>query len=197
MKKIQVLPEAFFDSLSISHKLGDSLVDFRSEEIHLFSYFASILFLYNGNSLAGWKYKFILDGKGYPFSDYLNESIKRHRLSGVVEEHGEYLRITPKGVDEYYKFKNLKNMLNRDECINAACATNILLPYSKTLRALLRDPELEKRKITREKKTIDNSYAYEKFKEISEAVGIPENDLAISAVAWINYINEKYYAAGQ
>jgi hypothetical protein len=75
MKKLQTLPEAFFDSLSISHKLGDILKDFKIEEIHLFSYFASILFLYNGNSLADWKYKFILDGKGYPFSDYLNEAI--------------------------------------------------------------------------------------------------------------------------
>jgi hypothetical protein len=189
MNGLQILPEAFFDSLSISNKLGDNLGEFKREEIHLFSYFSSILFLYKGNPLADWKYKFIVDQNGYPFSDELNEAIARHLLNGMLKDEGSFLVMTDRGSNEYFKFKEMSTLRAREESIYAACSTNIILPYSKTIRALLNDPEIVKITRTKARKTMDNAIVYRQFEELSKAVGVPANDLIISAVTWVSYIS--------
>jgi hypothetical protein len=191
MKNKQVLPETFYDSLSISNKLGDTLVDFRKEEIHLFSYFSSILFLYKGNPVSDWKYSFILDAKGYPFSDELDEAIKRHALNGILKEGDNFLGITSKGINEYFKFKEMPNISKREKYINAACSTNIILPYSKTIRALLNDPEITKSKAIASRHRLDIDDVYKQFDELSKAIGVHADDLIIPAVTWINYISDK------
>jgi len=191
MKNKQILPETFYDSLSISNKLGDTLVNFKKEEIHLFAYFSSILFLYKGNPVADWKYSFVLDFKGYPFSDELNEAIKRHKLNGNLKEGSIFLELTSRGSKEFNIFKEMPNISSREKYIKAACSTNIILPYSKTIRALLNDPEIEKMKITSSKQNLDLDSAYQQFKILSEAIGIHTNDLIIPAITWINYISNK------
>ncbi|MDR2406656.1 MAG: hypothetical protein LBE13_00860 [Bacteroidales bacterium] len=183
------MPEAFFDSLSISNKLGDSLGEFKREEIHLFSYFSSILFLYRGNPLADWKYRFIVDQNGYPFSDELNETIARHLLNGMLKDDGNFLAMTDRGSNEYFKFKEMPTLKAREDFIYAACSTNIILPYSKTIRALLNDPEIVKITKIKARQTINNAIVYQQFEELSKAVGVPSNDLVIPAVTWVNYIS--------
>jgi hypothetical protein len=185
----KILPEAFYDSLSISYKLGDTLVDFKQEEIHLFSYFSSILYLYKGNPVTNWKYNFIIDQNGCPFSTELDEVIERHKLNGILKKENIYLEITPKGIKEYYKFREMRNITEREEYIEASCSTNIVIPYSKTIRSLLNDPEIIKRKKSGSRK-IDVDMAYQQFAELSKAIGVPADDLIIPAVAWINYIAE-------
>jgi hypothetical protein len=189
MSGSQVLPEAFYDSLSIANKLGDSLGEFKKEEIHLFSYFSSILFLYQGNPLAYWKYRFIVDPNGYPFSDELNEAISRHLLNGMLKDDGNFLQMTDRGSREYFRFKEMPTLKIREDFIYASCSTNIILPYSKTIRALLNDPEITKIIKTNERQMIDNVIVYQKFEELSKAVGVPSNDLIIPAVTWVNYIS--------
>jgi hypothetical protein len=189
MNRLQILPEAFFDSLSISNKLGDSLGEFKREEIHLFSYFSSILFLYKGNPFADWKYRFIVDQNGYPFSDELNEAIARHLLNGMLKDDGNFLMMTDRGSNEYFKFKEMPTLKAREDFIYAACSTNIILPYSKTIRALLNDPEIVKITKIKARQMINNAIVYQQFEELSKAVGVPSNDLIIPAVTWVNYIS--------
>jgi hypothetical protein len=189
--KNQVIPEAFFDSLSLSHKLDNYLDGFKLEEIHLFAYFASILFLYKGNPLADWKYKFTVNQEGYPFSNEIYEAINRHRQNGLFETKGIFYTLSGRGTDEFNKFKGLSSFSKREECINAASTTSILVPYSQTLRALLKDEELIKVKELQNNSWLDQESVYPKFAEISEAVGISMEELIIPAITWIKYINEK------
>ncbi len=190
MNSIEILPETFFDGLSLAHKLSSILDSFKLEEIHLFSYFSSLLFVYKGKLLEDWKYRFIIDGKGYPFSDKLNFAIQRHLQNGFISKQGGFYVLTTRGTDEFNKFLKLDTLNRREEYIDAACTTNIIVPYTQTLRALLNDPEIYKaRKIPG--RYLKQSDIYEKFHEISKAVGVPSEDLTISAVTWINYIIEK------
>ena len=191
MSSSQVLPEAFYDSLSISNKLGDTLENFRQEEIHLFSYFSSILFLYRGNPVADWRYNFIVDSKGYPFSDELNEAIKRHILNGILKSGEKFLEITARGSNEFYKFKDMPNISKREQYIDASCSTNIILPYSKTITSLLNDPEIIKMKNINSRKNLDIDLAYRHFSELSNAIGVPTDDLIIPAVTWINFVFQR------
>lgn len=187
----QVIPEAFFDSLSIAHKLDNYLDGFRQEEIHLFSYFSSLLFGYRGNNISDWGYKYIPANNGYPFSNEINESVRRHIRNGLFEAKGDYFIISGRGVDEYNKFKTFTTFTEREEFLNAACTTNILVPYSQTVRALLNEPEIQKSIEIDNKSWLDQSSIYAKISEISEAVGISKGNLIVPAVTWINYLNEK------
>src|ERR1700722_9773565 len=116
----QVTPEAFFDTLSLAHKLDNFLDGFRREEIHLFSYFSSILYLYAGNAISTWQHKYIVVN-GYPFCDTINEAISRHITNGLFEESTEFCKITARGADEFTKFKNLTTFSRREEFLDAAC----------------------------------------------------------------------------
>jgi len=187
----QVKPEAFFDSISISKKLDDSLDSFKLTEIHLFSYFAELLFIYKENSLDEWNYRFVIDKTGYPFSQELQIAIDRHIKNGLLESKGDFFVITSRGNNEFSKFKNLPSFEIREEVISAACTTSILIPYSETQRALLNDPEFLKAKVIGNNPWIEHTHIYKKFKEISDAVGAPVDDVIIPAVTWINFMLEQ------
>ena len=190
MSKI-VIPEAFFDSLSLAHKLDNFLDGFKLEEIHLFSYFSSILFLYRKNPVSEWQYRFTISETGYPFSDAIFEATTRHIQNGLFEEKGTFYSITSRGTDEFNKFKVLPTFAKREEYLTAACTTSILVPYSQTLRALLSDPVIAKAKELKNKSWLEQSNIYQKFEEISKMVGVSAEDLIIPAVTWINFINEQ------
>lgn len=189
----QVIPEAFFDSLSLAHKLDNFLDGFTLPEIHLFSYFSSILFLYKGNPISEWQYKFIVDTNGYPFSTEINEATTRHVQNGLFENsnNSNYYSITGRGTDEFSKFKALTMFKRREEYLNAACTTSILVPYTETERALLNDFEIGKAKSLENPSWLDQSITYQKFQEISQAVGISADELVIPAITWVNYLTEK------
>jgi hypothetical protein len=187
----QVKPEAFFDSLSLAHKLDNFLDGFKLEEIHLFAYFSSILFLYRGNAVSDWQYKFTVNKNGYPFSTEINEATSRHIQNGLFEDRTNYYSITARGVDEYLKFKPLSIFAKREDFLNAACTTSILVPYAETERALLNDFEIEKAKSLQDDSWLDQSKIYQKFQEISQSVGVETKDLLIPAITWVSYLNEK------
>ncbi len=185
-----VIPEAFFDSLSLAKKLDEVLDGFKPEEVQLFAYFSLILHVYNGGDAASWGYGFIVDEKGYPFSDALNNAIERHLKNGIFENKTDYYIITGRGVDEFNRFKKLSDFTAREKMANASCTTSILIPFSETRKALLNDPNLSKAKLLGGKRAIDNT-VYVQFQEISQAIGAPVDDLIIPAISWINYINAK------
>ena len=187
----QVIPEAFFDSLSLAHKLDNYFDGFKQEEIHLFAYFSSILFLYRGNAVSDWQYKFTVNQNGYPFSTELNEATTRHIQNGLYEYRNSYYTITARGADEFNRFRPLSIFSKREEFLNAACTASILLPYSQTERALLNDFEIEKAKTLHNESWLDQTKIYQKFLEISQSVGVHAKDLLIPAVTWVSYLNEK------
>ncbi len=180
----QILPETYFDSLSIAHKLDKFLDGFKQKEIHLFAYFAAILFHYSGNPIDEWKYKFIITQDKYPHSKDLNDAIDRNLQNGYFEDTGGYQIITGRGADEFQKFKKFPSNKNREKFIDAACSTSILIPYKETKRALLNDPNLVK--ATNNKDWI--SFNNQKLQEITSALGAPADELLVPAVSWIEHL---------
>jgi len=186
----QVRPEAYFDTLSIAHKL-DAQLDggFKQEEIHLFSYFSSILFLFKGKPLADWGYQYHIDASGYPFSMDIAEAIQRDIQNVLFEEKEEYLVISARGVDQFNTLRSLTLFKEREEVIDAACTTGIVLPYTSALRALLSEPEIAKRKKLEDSSWLDQTEIYPKFLEVSKAVGVSSENLVISAATWVDYLS--------
>jgi hypothetical protein len=190
---IQVTPEAFFDSLALGHKLSNYLDGFKLEEIHLFSYFSSIIYLYAGHPIGTWPHKYIVS-KGYPFSDSIDEAIKRHIQNSLFEQKGEFFIITGRGSDEYNTFKGLSSFQKRDDILDAVCTTSILIPYSEAIRALINEPEIKKVEKLDNSSWLESSNIYPKFEEISKAVGVHTTELIIPAMTWVNFLIEKQKA---
>ena len=182
----QIEPKAYFDSLSIAHKLNNFLDGFEHNEIHLFSYFAAILFHYSGNPVEEWRYKFVISKVGYPHSKVLDDAIERHLISGNFEEKDNFLIITGRGSDEFNKLSKLPSFEKRENYLDAACTTSILIPYKDTKRALLDDPNITKVKKLENQDWI--SFSNEKLKEITTALGAPADELLIPAISWIKYL---------
>lgn len=183
-KQIEI--EAFYDSLSIAHKLDQFLDGFTNEEIHLFSYFSAFLFHYAGNPIEEWKYKFTIDSNGYPFSTELQNAIERHESIGLFELRN-FLTITSRGTDEFNKFsKELSLFKEREKFIEAACSTSILIPYQEAKEALLEDVNITKAKNLGNESWLD--FQYEKLHEITSSLGAAAGDMTISAVTWLRLV---------
>lgn len=188
----QVCPEAYFDTLSIAHKLDAQLEGgFKQEEIHLFSYFSSILFLFKEKPLADWGYQYQVDPKGYPFALEVAKAIERDIQNVLFEVRDEYVVILGRGVDQFNQLRSLTLFKDREEVIDAACTTGIVLPYTVALRALLSEPEIEKRKRLEDTAWLDQNEIYPKFLEVSKAVGISAENLVISATTWVDYLSSQ------
>ncbi len=185
-KQIEI--EAFYDSLSIGHKLDNFLDGFERQEIHLFSYFSAFLFHYRGNPVEEWKYKFTVDKKsGFPHSMYLDHAIERHESMGSFELRNSYLTITGRGTNEFNKFsKELSLFKDREKYLEAACSTSFLLPYKETKNLLLEDVNIAKAK------SLDNldwlDFEYENLQKITSSLGAPVDDLTLTAVTWVRLI---------
>jgi len=184
----QVNPEAFFDSLSLAHKLDNYFDGFKLEEIHLFSYFSSFLYCYSGESIGTWPHRYTASN-GFPFSATIYTAIKRHIQNGLFENKEEYYIISGRGTDEFNKFKGLSNFRSRERILNAVCTTAILVPYSQTVRALLNEPDLQKQIQLENGSWLNQMSFYPQFKKISDAVGIKANDLMIPAIELINSLS--------
>ena len=189
MTNKEIVPEAFFDSLSIAHKLDNVLDGFTFEEIHLFAYFASIIFFNLGNNINEWGYRFILNREScYPFSEELSFVLARHESNGFLEKKNNYYSITARGVDEFNIFRKQKYFELREPLISGACTVNILMPFSANREALLNDSEIKKAKTLNDKRTLEPPY--KELKEVLEALNISTDDPILHGVTWITYITE-------
>ena len=184
----QILPETYFDSLSIAHKLSHVIDGFKQREIHLFAYFSVILFHYAGYLVNEWKYKFIVGQDRYPYSKELDDAINKNLKNGYFKESSNFMIITSKGTDEYNRFKNLESNKKREKYINAACSTSVLIPYKETVKALLSDINTAK---INNQNWITYTYSNNKLKEIIKVLDIPTDELLLPAICWIEYLLKK------
>jgi hypothetical protein len=182
-------PESLFDSLSIGVKLYNYFDGFKRNEIQLFSYFSSVLFPYTKEPLSEWKYKYIIDKSGYPFSSAVNFSIDSHLLNGSFEEKENFIVVTARGMKTFDDFKEFKSFKNREKAINAACTTSIMIPFKETEDALLKDPEYNRQNVENNPDWIDQEFAINRIKDVSNVLGVPIENLIASSVSWIKYLS--------
>jgi hypothetical protein len=189
MNSQKISPESLFDSLSIGVKLYNYFDGFKRNEIQLFSYFSSVLFPYTKEPLSEWKYKYTIDESGYPFSSDVNSAIGSHLVNGNFEEKENFIVLTARGMKTFDDIKTLKSFQNREKAINASCTTSIMIPFKETEEALLKDPEYNKQNIKSNPDWINQDFAIDRIKEVSNALGVPIENLIASSVSWIKYLS--------
>lgn len=185
-----ITPEAQFDSLSIGAKLYSYFDGFNRNEIQLFAYFSSLMFPYTNEPLSEWKYKFIIDENGYPFSAEVNKAIDLHILNSNFVEKQNNMVVSTRGLQTFDDIKDFNAFTKREKAISAVCTTTIMIPLRETESALLKDPEIAKNQtVGKSNDWIDQDFVIGRIKEVSSNLGVPIENLIASSVSWIKYLS--------
>lgn len=185
----QITPESFFDSLFLASKLAEYFGNFKLQEVHLFSYFSSLLFTALGNAPSEWEHRYIVKDD-YPFSDKLQNALDRHIIVGLLEEENGAYDVTTKGVNEINNFTHLQNFQARKQLLQAVCTSSILMTYSATIKALLQSPD-----ILRTQTSTGDEWIYQDLSNgilglILKELDISSKDPLIPAISWIEYLSQ-------
>ena len=192
----EVSPYAYYDSLAISSNLQSFHGDTTIFEIHLFSYFACLLFLYQGNPVSNWRYIFYRSGSGAPFSTELMTAVDYCIHNGDLNNKDEVIRISPEGERMLGLLNKLSQNQERKVYIEGACESTLSLPVGHVKSALFEEPELRSATITKTNKQLLSesnpslSLLYEQFTALSKALNFETEDLMVPATVWLRYLTQ-------
>lgn len=139
-------PIATFDCLFIGSRLQRWLGGFSSAELHLLSYLACLLSLYQRTPIADWSYGFVGTDHGAPFSPEINEAVQELENRGFFFSIKDKLQMTAIAEEILTKLENMSIYKERSECLNAATSSIIVLSVGVIREAMNNEPELQRAK---------------------------------------------------
>lgn len=186
---------AGFDVLAIADRLGQTEGGVAPAELHIFSYLACLMSLYDGRGSAEWSYGFAATPAGAPYAVVLAEECDRLRAAGRLLDHGEVVVLSETGVQEVAGLRGFKSLLVRERYLEAACASATLLPLPSVADALSFEPQLQRAlraPSTRELfKPVGQALLNEHFRALADALRqrAPDtSDLLVATTVWLTYL---------
>lgn len=190
-------PEAIFDSLYLSKTLQENLGDFARSEIHLFSYLACLLSLYDGHPISFWGYSYIKNEYGSPFSFEIEEAIKTSESQRFLSKNDDkYLIITESGLEILNHLTNHAVFSDRLLYLNVAITSITLLPFGMVKESVSNEPVLnsaqnhDKRRNLIDENNVAMNLLYDHFRILKLALSDKYNDITVPALVWINKLFE-------
>jgi hypothetical protein len=135
---------AGFDVLAITGRLASTAGGAAPAELHVFSYLACLLSLYEGRAPELWSYGFAATPAGTPYAVSLAEECNRLRAAGHLIDQGEVLALSADGARELRELRTLRLLSDRDRYLVASCAASTLLPLPAVADALSFEPQLQR-----------------------------------------------------
>ena len=188
----EILPEAYGDCLAVVAKAPKSILPVAIIEMHLFSYLACILALFNGKPISDWGYRFSLTKEGFPFSRQLEEARKRIVEVGLLTvcSDAKILPEEPRFSDEIELLSNLVSFTERCEWIKTATECTLVLPLGSIRYALENIPSVRTAVQLQQNKVLlqesEKNQLYEEYEFILEAFQDGINDPLSPAVTWLS-----------
>jgi hypothetical protein len=134
---------AGFDALVIVDRLGRTEGGATPAELHVFSYLACLMSLYDGRVPGEWAYGFAATPSGAPYAVALADECDRLRAAGKLIDRREVLMLTDPGREEVTLFRSLASFSARERYLEASCAAATLLPLPAVADALSLEPQLQ------------------------------------------------------
>lgn len=187
-------PVAYFDALSLCVRLSKRLTNAAEQEIHLFSYLACLLWLYQGKPVALWGYTYAVTADAYPYSPQIHDALSLLETGGLITSHENILfAATPEGARELEALESLPSLVARASYLDGATSSLIVYPVNVVRGSLQRERSIQQPSIIKQSKALltpgDVERLYEEFTVLSQAIGIDVNDLMLPAVVWIEYLS--------
>ena len=188
----EITPEAYGDCLAVVAKAPKSMLPISIIEMHLFSYLACILALFNGNPIANWGYRFSLTKQGFPFSPQFEEARQKIVEIGLLSVHSD-ATISPENPEflkEIELLNSLPSFAERCKWIKTATECTLALPLGSIRYALESIPSVRAAIQLEQNQTLlqdhEENQLYEEYEFVLEALEDGVNDPLSPAVAWLS-----------
>lgn len=191
-------PEALFDTLYLGNNLEDELGDVAPSEIHLFSYLACLLSLYDSNPISFWGYKFIKNDYGSPYSHAIKKAIESALYNNYLEYIDEmYFDLTEGGKEILSVLEEHKQFVERSQYLKISLDCITMMPYGIVKESITNEPILssarkhENRRTLIEEETASINLLYNNFGILHEALKDKSDDLVVPALVWLRKLFEE------
>lgn len=186
---MRIFPAATFDCLFIARHLQKQNGSFNIPELHIFAYLSCLLWLYRDQPVVDWGYAFVGTELGAPFSLEIDTAVTELLERGLFHRTHDRFHMTETAERRLYPYELLKSNLDRVECLQAACASNLAFSVGMVCTALANEPELKRSKhIPANRLLLEDaarSQLYAQFGVLREAFIGRSRDLRMPAVTWL------------
>jgi hypothetical protein len=173
----------------LGSRLERQIGGFSTGELHLFSYLACLLWLYNGQPQADWGYAYVGTELGAPFSVDVHNVTKSLLQWGYFTQAENRMEMSEISRQQLAELSTQQLYENRLPCLKAAGASTLAFSIGTVREAMGQEPQLHRAKavpLSRgllEDAGLDELYS--QFAILREALGNEPTDLRSSAVAWL------------
>lgn len=185
---------AFYDSLKIVSRVGETVGEIGRYEIQRVSYLGCLLSLYKKQATSDWGYRFVTTHWGAPFSDVLDHEIEGHVNNNLLIRVGNGLKISNSGKVVLDQIDQLKNFNKREVFLRPACDSLMAVPPFVLRRGLSMEPTVQSSFNTRNGSLLLEGSAvrllHENFQELREALGDTAENLLQPSVVWLTFMAE-------
>lgn len=185
-------PSAYFDVLSLGERIGDLVEGSSRPELHLFSYAACLLSLYEGQPAADWGYEFVATENGLPFSQEIDVAINTALGLGLLHVHGALIMLTGDGRTELIALREMQGSKVRDRYLAGAADALLVFNPGNVREAFNYDPAISYlKKGNRTDWLLTTPVVerlYSNFEQLRAALAYDARDLSVPLVSWLKYL---------
>jgi len=185
-------PTAYFDTLFLANILTELVEGFSKSEIHLFSYAGCLLWLYDQKPYSDWDYDFISSSTGLPYSKDIDQALEDSELLGFVKEGKDLFVLTGNGRNELNLLLDFESNQLRQEYLEGAADSLLVLTPGQIREALEYDPNLAYLKNRKQSEWLlrepDRDRIYSNFSELRKFLTTESSDLAVPLITWLKYL---------
>lgn len=188
----KIIPEAYGDCLAIMAVAPKSILPISIIEMHLFSYLACIMSLFDGQLVADWEYRFALTKEGFPFSPQLEGARRKIIKRGLLTTHSNATLSpeNPRFSQEINLFDGLASFSRRKQWIKTATECTLALPLGSIRYALEGLPSIREAIKLNQNQTLlqknEIAQLHEDYRIVLKALEDDVTDPLAPAVVWLS-----------
>jgi hypothetical protein len=187
---------AAYDALFVTQALSRFAGGAAAVELHLFSYLACLVSVYDRKPADGWSYEFVATPAGAPFAEVLAQETDRLRAAGHLLDAGPLLVLSEPGQAELPLLSDFTFIRERTPYLEAACAAASLLPLPTVANAVSQEPGLRHALSAEATRHLlgdaELILVDEQFGAVTEALAErsgERHDLLVPTTLWLSYLN--------
>lgn len=186
--------QAAHDVLAIVRLLQGPFQGVTLAETHLVAYLACLLSLYRGHAADDWGYDFVRSQWGAPFAVAVAEAVAPLQARGYLLGTGTTLTATEPGATFSEFLGSRVEHEWRLPYLSGASGSVLALPVGVVRAALREEPSLRQANLHPGPRPLlaesGVDALHEQFQALSEAIGMPVDDVLVPAVVWLTYLTE-------
>lgn len=185
-------PAAYFDTLSLGERMSDLVEGFSRPELHLFSYAACLLSLYEGQPTADWGYEFVSTDNGLPFAQDLDAAVEDGIGLGLLHAHGHLLQVTAEGRAELGALRGFEGNKSRERFLAGAGDALLVFNPGNIREAFNYEPSISYLRKGNHTDWVLTTPVVERlygnFQQLRAALAYEARDLSVPLVSWLKYL---------